>query len=72
MKKLFLIIGIVCLAACVLSLLFAVFNRFGYYHLLDGDADLYAGLHRRMVIGFTAAIVLGVIGAACLVIYAKI
>ena len=71
MKNLMLIVGIVCLAACLLSLLFAVFSRFGYYHLLDGSSDLYASLHRRMIVGFAAAGVLAVIGAVCLVIYAK-
>jgi len=71
-KKLLLIVGITCLAACGVSFLFALFNRFGYYHVLDGGADLYARLHQRMNIGFAAAIIFLVIGSVCLFISAKI
>ncbi|MBO7703851.1 MAG: hypothetical protein J6S26_05335 [Solobacterium sp.] len=72
MKKLLLIAGIVLLTAGVLFLLFGLFSRFGYYHVLDGSNALYSRLHRRMVIGFTAGSVLGVIGAVCLIIQAKL
>ena len=71
MKRLLLIVGIACLIAGVLSLLIGAFNRFGYYSVLDGSSELYARLHQWMIIGFTAGIVLVVIGAACLIIRAK-
>lgn len=38
------------------------------YHLLDGDADLYIGLHRRMVIFLVVGIILVVIGVSCIII----
>ena len=40
MKKLLLIVRIMGMIVCVLSLLFAVLNLFGYYHVLDGTAEL--------------------------------
>lgn len=72
MKKVLWIVGIVCLSVCGISLLFGIFNRFGYYSVLDGDPELYARLHQRMTIGFAAAAVLAVIGVVCFGIYAKI
>ena len=72
MKKLLTILGIVLLAACVLSLLFALLNLFGYYHVLDGSAELYSRLHRRMLVFLVLGIVLAVGGAACLVMRSKI
>ena len=68
MKKWLLIIGIVVLAAGFLFLLGSAFNRFGYYNLMDGSADLYILLHQRMIVCFIIGIALTVIGAGCLVI----
>lgn len=70
MKKLLLVAGIVLFAACAASLLYAVLNLFGYYHVLDGSAELYSLLHRRMIAFFAAAAVLAAAGAACLILRA--
>jgi len=66
MKTLLLILGVVCLIACVLSLLYAVLNRQGYYNLLDGEGEVYKRLHKRMVVSFVVGIALAAIGIACL------
>ena len=71
MKKLLLIIGIISIIISVLSLLFASFNFYGYYHVLDGTADLYIRLHRRMITFFVIGIALMVIGIVCLIIFSK-
>ena len=71
MKKGLLIAGIVLLSAAVLALLFAWFNRFSYYHLMDGSNAQYAGLRQRMIVSFVIGIILAVIGAVCLIIRAK-
>ena len=71
MKEL-LIIGIICIIACVLSLLYAALNRHGYYHLHDGEGDMYIRLHRRMIVFFVVGIVLAVIGVACIIIWTRI
>ena len=72
MKKLLLIVGIMSMIVCVLSLLFAALSLFGYYHVLDGTAELYIRLHQRMIIFFVIGIVLAVIGIVCLIIRSKI
>ncbi len=72
MKKLLLIVGIISLIACALSLLFSAFSWYGYYHVLDGSAELYVRLHQRMLISFIVGIVLVVIGIASLIIRSKI
>ena len=72
MKKLLMIIGIVLIVACVLSLLFALLNLFGYRHVLDGSAELYGSLHRRMLVFLIVGIVLAVIGAVCFVLRSRI
>jgi len=72
MKKLLLIVGIISLIACALSLLFSAIYWFGYYHVLDGTAELYIRLHSRMIIFFVIGIVLAVIGTASLIIRPKI
>ena len=71
MKKLLTVIGIVLIAACVLSLLFALLNLFGYHRVLDGSAELYSRLHRRMIVFLIIGIVLAVTGALCLVMRSK-
>ncbi len=71
MKKLLLAAGIICIIACVLSLSFASLNLFGYYHLLDGSADLYVSMHQRMKLFSAIGIAFAAAGAACLIIRAK-
>ncbi len=71
MKRTLLIVGIICLVLAALSLLISGFSRFGYYHLLDGSSEQYAGLHRRMIIFLIIGIVLAVAGGVCLIIRAK-
>jgi hypothetical protein len=68
LKKLLLIIGILIIIIGVISLLFSALQGYGYYHLLDGDTDMYIGLHRRMIIYFVIGIVLVVIGIAYMII----
>ena len=72
MKKLLLIFGIILIIAGVLALLFAVLNRFGYYNLLDGSAEQYAALRRRMNISFFAGLALAALGAACIFIRTRL
>ena len=71
MKKLLLIIGVVIVVAGIIALLFSAIQLYGYYHLLDGESDMYIGLHRRMIIYFVLGIVFAVIGAVCLIIRTK-
>ena len=72
MKKLLLIIGVVIILAGVIALIFSALQRYGYYHLLDGDADLYLRLHWRMIISFVIGIVLVAMGAVFLFIRTKL
>lgn len=72
MEKSLLIVGIISIIACVLSLLYAALNRFGYYNILDADGDKYTRLHRRMTVSFTLGIALAIVGIACLFIRSKI
>ena len=72
MKKLLLILGIVSIIVGMIALLFSALQRHGYYHLLDGDADMYIGLRRKMIIFFVIGIVLEVIGTACIIIHARL
>ena len=68
MKKFWLIMGVAIIIIGVTALLFSALQRYGYYHLLDGDADLYLRLHRRMIVFFVVGILLVVIGASCIII----
>jgi len=68
MRKLLLIIGIIIILAGVIALLFSALQGYGYYHLLDGDADLYTRLHRRMILFFVVGTVLVGTGALCIII----
>jgi len=67
-KKLLLITGILIIILGVIALLFSALQRYGYYHLLDGDADMYLGMHRRMIQFLVIGIILVVIGAVCMII----
>ena len=68
MKNYLLIIGIVIITVGVIALLFSALQRYGYYHLLDGDPDLYIGLHRSMIIFLVVGIILVMIGVSCIII----
>lgn len=72
LKKLLLIAGVVIIVAGVIALIFSALQRYGYYHLLDGDADLYLRLHWRMIISFVIGIVLVAMGAVFLFIRTKL
>lgn len=76
MKKLLLIAGVVIIVAGVIALLFSALQRYGYYHLLDGDADMYIRLHWGMIISLVISLVIGIvlvaIGAVCLIIRTKL
>ena len=71
MKKMLLIAGIILIVASVLSLLYAALNLFGYYHVLDGSADLYRSIHWRMITFGLSGIVLAVLGTVCFIIRLK-
>ena len=66
-----LIAGIILIIAGVLSLLYAALNLFGYYHVLDGSADLYSRMYRRVITFGLSGIVLAVLGTACFIIRLK-
>lgn len=72
MKKLLLVVGAVSMIACVIFLLLALLNLLGYYHVLDGSAELYNKLHRRMIACFASGAVFAAIGAVCIIVRAKI
>lgn len=72
MKKLLLVVGIVCVIACILFLLFALLNLHGYYNLYDGTAEHYEWLHHRMIISFLVGIASAIAAAVCFIIYSKI
>ena len=72
MKTFLMVVGIVLIAAAVLSLLFAAFSRYGYYHTLDGSHELYERLEARMKLFFVIGLVLAVLGAACLIVRTRL
>ena len=65
MKTFLLIVGIIVIIACVLSVLFAALNLYGYYHTHDGSSELYARMQRRAAIFFTV----GAVAAAVAVVF---
>lgn len=68
MKNLLLSVGIISIIVCILSLLHAVLNMFGYYRLLDGSAEHYISMRRRMFVFSVIGIIFAVIGTACFII----
>jgi len=68
LKKLLLIFGILILISGAIALVFSALQGYGYFHLLDGDADLYIRLHRRMILFFVIGIVLSLLGILCMII----
>ena len=71
MKKLLLAVGIILIVACVISLLFAALQLFGYYHVMDGSAALFARLHQRAIVFFIVGGVLTVLGILGVVLRAR-
>ena len=72
MKTFLLITGIVVMIACVLSLLFAALNLFGYYHTQDGSAELYARMHRRATVFFIVGAVAAAVAVVCLIVRTRL
>lgn len=68
MKTFLLITGIVIIAACVLSVLFAVLNLAAYHNMLDGSPEHYAKMRRRATVYFIVGAVFAVFGVVCLLI----
>ena len=68
LKNFWLILGALIIILGVAALLFSALQGYGYYHLLDGDADVYIRLRRRMFLFFVIGIILVVIGVLCIVI----
>jgi len=71
MKKLLLIIGILCFVVCVLCLCMAALSAIGYFHVMDGSSDLYNRLRMRMILFAVSGIVLAVSGILCMIVRAK-
>ena len=72
MKIFLLVLGIVMIAAAVLSVLFAALNLYGYYHTHDGSPELYARMQRRAVIFFIVGAVLAAAAVVCFIVRAKL
>ena len=64
--------GIVIIIAGIICLLAAALQFYGYYHVLDGSAELYHRLHRRAVVFAAAGLVLTAAGAACVMLRPKL
>lgn len=72
MKKTLLVIGVLCIIAFILLLLFALLYMHGYYNLFDGTAEHYERLHQRMTISFIISIASAIIGIICFIVRSKI
>jgi len=72
MRKLLLVVGILCIAVCVAALLLAAFHLIGYTQGMDGSAELYARLHRRMVGFCVLGVIFAAVGTVCLVLRGKL
>ena len=72
MKKLLLIVAVICLIACVLSLLLSVLSWHGYYNVMDGSPELYIRLKQRMLYCLIVGIILAAAGAASLYFRTKL
>lgn len=71
MKKLFLILGIVSIVACVFVLAFAFLNLHSYHNLMDGSAEHYRRLLNRAIVSFVVGAVLAVAGTLCMIFRVK-
>ena len=72
MKKLLLVLGILTLIACAVFLLLAVLKLSAYHNLVDATPEHYESLRHSSIVHFIVAFVLAAVGAACLIIRAKI
>ncbi len=72
MKKLLLVMGIAARAAAALSLAFAAGSLYGYYHVLDGPAELFARLRHRAAVQAGIGAVLAAAGGACLIVRSRL
>lgn len=71
MRRVLLFVGIAVFVLCVLSLLFAALNLFGYHNVLDGSAELYGRLHQRAILFFVIGIILAVAATVCMIVSLK-
>ena len=71
MKKLFLILGIVCIVICVFVLLFAALNLHSYHNLLDGSPEHYRHLHNRAIVSFVVGALFAIAGGICFFLRVK-
>lgn len=71
MKRLALVGGIISFTVCIVSLLLFAWNRFSYYHVMDGTTNLYDRLYQRMTFCFGTGIVFAVIGILCMCFFFK-
>lgn len=60
-------IGVLIIMIGVMALFFSALQRYGYNRLLDGDADRYVKLRRRMIVHFVVGCILVVIGVLCII-----
>ena len=68
MKNLIMIIGIICIVACIIAFLYAGLNYHTYRNLFDGSAELYKRLHNRAIIFAVVGTVLLLAGASAMVL----
>lgn len=71
MHKVLFILGIVSIIISVIALLYAALQRFAYYHTLDGGSDMYARMHRHMIVSFVVFIIFAIAAVACFVVRSK-
>lgn len=71
MRKLLLVLGIICLVTCVLSLAFAALNLLGYRSMQDGSSEQFSRMHRRMILFAVVGLFLGAAGIICLILRVK-
>ena len=67
MHKLLFILGIISIVISVIALLYAALQRFAYYHTHDGGSDMYARMHRHMIVSFVVFIIFAIAAVACFV-----
>lgn len=64
MNRILRITGIIVIIAGIICLLAAALQLYGYYHVMDGSAELYHRLHRSAMIYGALGLVLTTAGAA--------
>ena len=72
MKKVFLIIGIIVIVACIFSLIYAFLNMYGYRNILDGSPTLYDRLHKKTLIYAAIGVILALFGTLFFVLRRKL